>query len=101
MPRHTARPFDSSGVLPGDWAAAAALLSMPAKTGELDAFALDRPSGDLLRWAEARAWLRAGDTASAARALAPMRTTTQLPPNQMPLRGLTIRYARPFLVPPS
>ncbi len=81
-----------------DWRASATILTEHAKRGELDAFALDRPSGDLMRWAEARAWLAAGDSASARRALEPLRSTSHLPPNQLPLRGLTMVFARPFLV---
>ena len=47
------------------WGAAADLLREPARAGELDGFALDRPSTVLLRGAEARASLAAGDSASA------------------------------------
>lgn len=79
------------------WAAAADLLREPARAGELDGFALDRPSTVLLRWAEARASLAAGDSASAARTLATFTITTHLPPNQVPLLGLGAPFARTLL----
>lgn len=85
----------------GDWRGAAEALHEPAALGELDAFALDRPSSELLRWAEARAWLIAGDSAAAIRALGPLRTSARLPPNQVALRGLTVPYADPLLRSPN
>ncbi|MGB7213387.1 MAG: serine/threonine-protein kinase [Gemmatimonadales bacterium] len=81
----------------GAWGRAASLLAEPARIGELDAFALDRPSTNLLCWAEARAWLAAGDSAAAARALAPLRTSAGLPPNQVALLGLGQPFAEPIL----
>ncbi len=79
------------------WGAAAELLREPARAGELDGLALDRPSTVLLRWAEARASLAAGDSASAARTLATLTITSHLPPNQVPLLGLGAPFARTLL----
>lgn len=81
----------------GDVASARALLDGPAATGELDGFNYDRPSGDLLRWVAARAALQQGDSAGAARVLAPLATSSSLPPNQVALRGLSTPYAAPLL----
>ena len=81
-------------------AAAADLLTPYAQAGELDGFALDRPSGPLLRWAAARARLAASDSAAATRLLGPLRISTSLPPNQVALRGLSTPYIPTFVPAP-
>jgi serine/threonine-protein kinase len=81
----------------GRWTTAATLLRDPARAGELDAFALDRPSSVLLRWAVARALLAERDTAGAAAALTPLQTSIGLPPNQVALLGLSAPFAEPIL----